>query len=699
MHPNDSGYLTSGSESASGPRSPAFIKSARSHQRVASNQYNALQNAVPRRPGLAPLALNSERNRSNSESVLQVTQSNKSKRMGMVSKKHTELDAPDETRAHRNSYHLRGQSHSSALRNVVRPGDYSEGDATSPNGSQRGTFIRRLSSVPEQRQQLNMRDDLIEGAKGVLYSLHLVQPYLSSLVTLVKDNESKRSSLERYQYQASVQLEHLDQSLHDFGGTACKSKNVKRVARKIVCKATRACIVVYGNIAGLLLRNVGQLIRDGDPKYIRTLMLLLYGSYNEERNARRRLASKQRAPQDTLKSLASTKQAPEKPSRVNRDDALTPTQEHPKTRRRWKNDSIGQQTLNHANLAAVFSSQRSNPSYSTASSRANSRSNSRAGFYNSSTTNSVVSTPKSGDSFGGSLLVPRSRSGSVAVNPERARQAQIEQDHFEKIYITLNRAAEQGLQVIPYLEPRFLDSLERSRKQYTPLDIRNLWTTIVSRTRLCGDMSESLKRRLQHLKLNDADARNAPDFWRLAMRFVDTYGNLLASLREARQLNQIDPDLRHRLRPVHRSTCDAGILIKNSPWNRFTTESQPPSRVHSRPPTPVQTGYPTTHVQTQMMPPPLPTPTTATHQGHQRGRTNGSNGSIAGSSTSPFTPSVPATPLSAALGPAVQATVPSTPASGGGSMAGMFEGNVFQRADNLLLQGQTLVFRRPGGAP
>ncbi|KAL9629387.1 MAG: hypothetical protein Q9164_006903, partial [Protoblastenia rupestris] len=86
--------------------------------------------------------------------------------------------------------------------------------------------------------------------------------------------------------------------------------------------------------------------------------------------------------------------------------------------------------------------------------------------------------------------------------------------------------------------------------------------------------------------------------------------------------------------------------------------------------------------------------------GYQHRRTaNGSNGSVTAPTTSPFNTTVPATPLSAALGPAAQATVPTTPASGGGSMAGMFEGNVFQRADNLLLQGQTLVFRRPGGAP
>ncbi|KAL9099627.1 MAG: hypothetical protein Q9163_004902 [Psora crenata] len=695
VHPTDSGYLTSGSESASGPRSPGFIKSSRTHHRVHSSQYNSLQNASPRRPGLAPLASNNERSWSNTEGIFQATQNSKSRRMRSIQKKQPGLGSLDEGKAHRNSYHLRGQSHSSALRNVSRAGDQNEGDAVGPDSSQKGIFIRRLSSVPEQRRQVHLQDDLIETAKGILYSLHLVQPYLSSMVTLVKDSKAKRSSLERYQHQASVQLEHLDQSLHDASLLGDQSKNAKRAARKMICRATHACIAVYGNIAGLLLKNIKQLVMDGDPRYIRTLMLLLYGSLNEERNARRRLALKQtkHRPIDFASTKASTE-----PARVNRDDALTPTQDHPKIGGWWSNHSIGQKSLNHANLDAVLSSHGSAPTYSAVTSRTNSRSNSRVCLHHIPLSTSVLSTPQSGESFGPGFLVSRSRSGSVRADYECTEQAQIEQDQFERICRTLNRAADQGLEVITGLEPRFLKSLDKSRKQYTPLDIRNLWATVVRRTRLCGETSDSLKRRL---KANDPDARNAPDFWRLAMRFIDTYGNLLASLRQARQLNQIDPDLRHVLRdvlrPVHDIAVEAGTLIKHSPWNRFTAESQPPSQVQSRAPTPVQNEYSIAHIQTQMMPPPVPTLSTANYHGYSHGRVNGSNGSVTGLTTSPHNHNVPATPLSAALGPAAQATVPSTPASGGGSMAGVFEGNVFQRADNLLLQGPTTMFRRQGG--
>ena len=693
VHPHDSGYLTSGSESGSGSRSPGILKSIRSHHRNASSQYMTSQNIAPRRPGLAPLALGNDRNRSNSESVLQAAQNHKSKRMGMVPKKHADLEVLDENKSHRNSFHLRGQSHNSALRNVIRAGDQSPHEDPNRSHGQNGTLIRRLSSVPEQRQQTKSHDDLIEGAKGILYSLHSVQPYLSVLATLVRERASKRSSLERFYFQASVQLEHLDQSIHDFNNTGKQDKARRSSARKLVCRATHACVDIYSHIAEILLRNTKQLVADGDPKHLRTLMLLLYGSSNEERNARRRLRSKKAVSQVTPQNLpSSTKPSLEK--LVNRDDALTPTQEHPQAGKPWVNGNAAQHSLTHLNLASVLDSQRTAQSQLSMPSRSNSRASSRTGFIHTPTTSFIANTPRSADSFGVGIPIARSRTGSLSNQAERARQAQWEQELFEKIYTTLNRAADQGLQVIPYLEPRFKNYLEASDKRW---DMHHLWKTIIGRTQQCGYMSEALKRRLEHVKLNDLEARNAPDFWRLATRFTDAYGNLLASLREARQLHILNPDLRHKIRPVHKSIVEAGTLIQNSPWDRLTRESQSSSLISSRAPTPIQSAYPPP-IQTQMMPPPIPTPSMAAHQHFQHRRPNGSNGSVNGSSASPCNNSVPATPLSAALGPAAQATVPTTPASGGGSLAGLFEGNVFQRADNLLLQGQN-VFRRPGGAP
>ena len=710
VHPNDSGYLTSGSESAAAPRSPGFSKPSRSHHRMNSSQFSASQHNGPRRPGLAPLALGNERNRSNSESVLQATQNNKSKRMGMVKKKQTELEVLEETRANRNSFHLRGQSHSSALKNVTLAGDPDSGNEVSRYSGQKGTFLRPLSSVPEQKQPTNVYNATLEGAKGVLYSLHLIQPYLAPLVSLTKNNKSRRSSLEGFR----LQLEHLDQSVLGYNSAASIGKP-PRLTRTRVCSATRASIDVYMEVAGILLDNLDYIVSSADPKHVRTLMLMLYGSWNEQRNARRQLAVKTNAPKNTLKSLRSAQEDTSKSLRsahetsrelqLNRDDALTPTQDYPKPERRWRNGSNGsngtngQHPFNQLNLASMMSSQRTTPSHSNFSSRSVSRSNSRAGFNYSSIVNPVAGTPRSGDTFASAgAFLPRSRNGSISIYPDRVRQADPERQQFERILAMLDSAVSQGLQLLPSLEATSHKKLDTARRQWQPMDMQNLWTIILDRVRTCAELSKSLKRRLQYARVPNPEVRTSPDLWQLQTRFVDSYTNLLGTLREAQSLNQVDPELRNQLRPIHKTMKEVSSLIKASPWDPLTKPSRSPSIVSSRAPTPVQHGYPMPPpIQTQMMPPPpIPPPSMSTHQHYQHRRPNGSGESATSSVTSPNNGSVPATPLSAALGPAAQATIPSTPATAG-SMSHIFSGNVFQRADNLL-QGQTM-FKRPSGVP
>jgi hypothetical protein len=91
------------------------------------------------------------------------------------------------------------------------------------------------------------------------------------------------------------------------------------------------------------------------------------------------------------------------------------------------------------------------------------------------------------------------------------------------------------------------------------------------------------------------------------------------------------------LRPVHQSMKETSIIIMNSPWNYILR--------------PVGFGP---------------------------------------GVMSPTTPQVPITPQSAALGPAMQATV-ATPQTG--SFAAVFQGNVFDRADTLMATGGITMSR------
>lgn len=667
------GQNTSESESASELRSPGFAKPpvpARSHYRVPSSQNNVLiQNAALRRPGLAPLSLGNERNRSNSESILQATQNTRNKRMGMVPKKQNDLIILDESRANRNSHHLRGQSHGSALRQGIRAGDISPSSMANLHGSedQRGMLGRPLSSLPRQKQQHAPGTRIIEAAKGILYSLNLVHQHLGILFPVIKEGKSKRSSLERFFHNAAIRIEHLDQELSKCMRDVAQGLGFTDASRKAVRQATHACIMTHEPIAQLVTRSIRQLTHDADPRYIRTLMLLLYGSLNEVYNSNqtsRKEGSARNAQTVNVREITQIKaNAGEGEASRNRDNSVTPTRDRPKPERRWRNGNSVQKFSSHVDLHSALGTQTTVPLYF----NGRSRSNSRAGMLHSSTSSSVVSTPRSGESFSSARLATRSRSGSVTMSPEQARVEKEQRVQFEQIFVILRKSADQGLQIIPQLQPFFNDAAEASQRQYTHEKIRELWLTLVNRNRTCLSMSEKLKKRLSMIKLNDPEARNARDFWRLVKDFVDSYSSLLASLREARLLNLVPSDMRHQVRPVHKSATEAATLITNSPWNRLTFEVEPQTQPPSRAPTPAPNG----------------------HQAH---RTRGSGGSNAASSSSPYPPSVPATPLSAALGPAAQATVPATPASA--SLNRSFEGDVFQRADSLLNLQNTMYHRR-----
>ena len=660
-------------------RSPGFAKPpvpARSHYRVPSSQNNVLvQNAALRRPGLAPLSLGNERNRSNSESILQATQNTRNKRMGMVPKKQTDLTVLDENRANRNSYHLRGQSHGSALRQGVHAGDINSSNVAALHGieDQRGMLGRPLSSLPRQKQQGSPGARIIEAAQAILYSLNLVHEHLGILFPIMKEGKSKRASLERIFQNATIHIEHLDQELSKCMRDAAQGLGFTNASRKAVRQATHACIKTHEPIAQLTIRSAGQLAQDADPKYVRTLMLLLYGSLNEvysSNEASRRAQPTKKAQKVNVKKITHIKaNAGEGENSRNRDDSVTPTRDRPKPERRWRNGSNFQQFNSHVDLHAALGTQTTVTLFR----NGRSRSNSRAGMLHSSTSSSVVSTPRSGESFSSVKLATRSRSGSVTMAPEQVRVEKEQRVQFEQIFVILRKSADQGLQIIPQLQPFFDNAAEASQRQYTHEKIRELWLTLVNRNRTCLSMSEKLKKRLSIIKLNDPEARNARDFWRLVKDFVDSYSSLLASLREARLHNLVPSDMRHQVRPVHKSATEAATFITNSPWNRLTFEVEPQ-----------------TQTQTQTQPPsraPTPAP-----NGHQAHRTHGSGGSNATSSSSPYTPNVPATPLSAALGPAAQATVPATPASA--SLNRSFEGDVFQRADSLLNLQNTMYNRR-----
>lgn len=165
--------------------------------------------------------------------------------------------------------------------------------------------------------------------------------------------------------------------------------------------------------------------------------------------------------------------------------------------------------------------------------------------------------------------------------------------------------------------------------------------------------------RLSNMKVKEPGGgmRNQREFWQLCKTFMQSFVDLVTDMREIRSMQLLPPDIIIVLRPVQRASREAGRLIEASPWSFLADMSS--------------------NNAGNLYGPPLQTP----HSQHQ-GPGSSASGFPLNTSLSPQSMALPATPLSAALGPAAQATVPSTPASAYSDK--FFEGDVFQRADSLL---------------
>ncbi|MCJ1390463.1 RAM signaling network component [Xylographa bjoerkii] len=674
---------TSESESGLPVRSPGFQKPAipaRSHYRVASGQNSLLQSANARRPGVTPLIISNERNRSNSESVLQAT---RNKRMGIVTRKTSDLGTVDETRVNRNSNHYRGYSHASALRekhsNGVRKGSGS-GSSTPASpyevDRQRTTFVRRLSSLPENKRHSPTANEVVESSKGVLYCLHQVQSQVGGLLHLTNESTTNRTSLETHYFDASAKLDQLDQELHVYDNKTKGARSTKKVAS--LC---RERMKAYSQVTAMLSHSVQSLVQGADHRYVRTLLLSIFGGFAEAQVAFQTRKKKAKAPKlppsakppDTKLHDTIVREAPEKVwSRSN-----TPTMERPQAVRRLRSET----TINNARYAGYMKSS-TNP-YAAVPLYVNgrSRSNSRTNNLTASAASSVANTPRSGESF----LIPGTPiHPSIDTSYDSPDFTPQDQDAiFEKIYLDFSTSVEKGLSSIPRVLARFNRSLEVARNNYASKEIVDLWSRLVSRGRSCYDLCEALKYRLSTIKLKDPEVRNSPDFWKLCTRYGDSFGDFAELIRDAKKkFDIIDTESINMLRPTLRALQAGAKSLKMSPWHK-TVDFKDFKR-HQ----PDVVG--TSQIQEALQ-------MNGDHNGryprngYQNGphhRTRGDSGS----GSTPYMNSGPATPMSAALGPAALATMPSTPAYSAG-LDRSFQGNVFERADNLLSMQQS-IYRR-----
>ncbi|KAI0484237.1 RAM signaling pathway protein [Xylariaceae sp. FL0804] len=254
------------------PRSPAVPRPppipSRSHARGLSQQTGAI-----RRPSVMPLTIGNpnERLRSNSETLLQASRADRptdrNRRMGIVSRKPSELGTLDETQANNRFSHYRGLSHGSSMTGSLNPPT----SAPSPNNLaepllQRPNYVRRLSVLPEQRRESKVFDPIIESAKGILYAIFQIHPMIQLFTRLTSDGTAKRSSLEIVFYNTNVHVEQLEQEIqrHEVAAESGAPRENENVQRAVL-----TLINAYSHICSLLVVNMDTIVDNGDPRYLR----------------------------------------------------------------------------------------------------------------------------------------------------------------------------------------------------------------------------------------------------------------------------------------------------------------------------------------------------------------------------------------------------------------------------------------------
>ncbi|KAI2775833.1 RAM signaling pathway protein-domain-containing protein [Daldinia loculata] len=604
-------------------RSPAVLRPppipSRSHARGLSQQNTAI-----RRPGVMPLTIGNpnERLRSNSETLLQAPRaerpSDRNRRMGIVSKKPTELGTLEEGQANNRFSHYRGLSHGSSMTGHLNPNGTS---TISPNNPaepllHRPNYVRRLSVLPEQRRESRIFDPIIESAKGILYAIFQIHPTIQLFTRLTNDGTTKRSSLEIVFYNTNFHIEQLEQEIqkHEFATengpyTPRENENVQR--------AVLTLINAYSHICSLLMNNMNTIVDNGDPRYIRTMMMLLYHSIMELRITANEISAATSSPvfnqgyqqtriQDTVRIHP-------------RDNSITPTIDRPNISSQPRPRALAH---NHGNLRVATDV--SIP------------------YINGTGRMAQITsaTPRSGESFASS-------NGDMRYPTDFTADERL----FERIFLSLQKSSDLAMRILPGINQQFLAYRRNAENQRAPERIVRCWKGLVAKCSISIADTERLKDRLSLIKLKEPGVRTDPLFWSLCKSFIDSWAEFGSRLKASMDQITFPLDIRTRLRPIQISIKETNHLIMTSPWAYLLRHT---SNISDAP----------------------------THYSPSHYSTNSGVGQI----------QMPMTPQSAALGPAVQATVPSTPQSA--SLSNVFNGNVFERADALLSSMGALAMSR-----
>ena len=637
---------------------------------MASGQIPQLYSGVP---------VTNERNRSSSEGIVQAMMVARNKRLAAITRNNNnDTSMMNELRPYRNS-HLRGLSHGSVLR--TRPSGLGNVFPSSPMERRRlrEGSVNHMSSLPERRGEMKAKRPVVEGAKGILFSLFQVHFHVSTLTNVLRQDDPQRNSLDIVIYDASTHVDRLNDAIEGAQNAAgANDAAMERTANEFVRQECERCIGAYTDVCMQLRNAVESIVANSDSRYVRSMMLAMYGSLMELRNACKSfevpVVTDQRRRQSSEKSIglqrANVNRETDSPERFSRRTA--PLRRRPTPSRRQRGETV----VHHPPLPAGGLSRSASRSERTGtpdftppslSHSVRSRSGSRSTPVRASTEPSPLPSARTQEFY-----LPTPNSVVSHVNPFTGLEEIEEERIFERIFHQLSQAYSAALQNLPTARHQFTKCLKLAEQSREPGEIQLLWSNLIQRCSLCLSVSENLQHRLSNMRIKEpSGTRSQREFWQLCKSFLQSFVDLAMGTRDVKDMHILPADIKSLLRPVQKASRQAGKLIEASPWaycaDMGNTVGQHATATSA---TSANMYYPPLQISTQ-------------HSGPDSVSPPGSGGVP-----------LPATPLSAALGPAAQATVPSSMTNAYSNQR-FFGGDVFQRADALLsMPNQSAFFGR-----
>ena len=221
----------------------------------------------------------------------------RNKRLGVITRKPVEEKSSLQATADNRLSHLRGLSDNSALQTGMAT---TNTDNTSPTSSVEGAehrnpgFSRRLSSLPEGKRKSQMEDPHIGIGRNILYALEQIHAPLKKLIESARHStKSDHERALRHAYGSTLELTQVLEKAGTYDEDRAEEEHAK--VGLAVRKACEACLEDFEALVEGVIRDTENLVAENTPQSVRTMMMLIFASLVEIRNASTKLSGESKA--------------------------------------------------------------------------------------------------------------------------------------------------------------------------------------------------------------------------------------------------------------------------------------------------------------------------------------------------------------------------------------------------------------------